>query len=115
MIETLSEMLFRYDVRGLPAECTIWLALVIAGPPRPADGASPGESSDGDEPQRPRDVLLDRAIKDSPSARNWKWVKKAVQKFFSSEVLLEAWRQTWEVAVLRYMDVAKQRRQLATT
>ncbi|ETI28210.1 hypothetical protein G647_00659 [Cladophialophora carrionii CBS 160.54] len=119
MIETLSEMLFRYDLQSLPAECTMWLALVIAGPPRPVDGsvASPassaGESCNSDESQRPRDVLLDKTIEGSPSARNWKWVKKAVQKFFFNEELLEAWQQTWEVAVLRYAEVAKQRRQLA--
>ncbi|OCT53722.1 hypothetical protein CLCR_09974 [Cladophialophora carrionii] len=119
MIETLSEMLFRYDLQSLPAECTMWLALVIAGPPRAVDGsvASPasstGESCNSDESQRPRDVLLDKTIEVSPSARDWKWVKKAVQKFFFNEELLEAWQQTWEVAVLRYAEVAKQRRQLA--
>ncbi|EXJ64278.1 hypothetical protein A1O7_00614 [Cladophialophora yegresii CBS 114405] len=116
MIETLSEMLYRHDLQSLPVECTMWLALVIAGPPHPVEGdvASPassaGESCNSDQPQRPRDVLLDKIIQDSSSARNWKWVKKAVQKFFFDEELLEAWRQTWGVAVLRHAHLAKKRR-----
>ncbi len=121
LIETLSEMLFRYDLRWLPPECTMWLALVIAGPLRSAASGSastalsPSDSGSGDEPQRPRDVLLDTMVRTTPTARNWKWVKKTLQKFFSSEDLLEAWRQTWEVAVLRYTELAKQKRQGATT
>jgi hypothetical protein len=117
MIETLSDMLSPRDLRFLPTECAIWLALIIAGPLRPSISAetspasSPSDSGRSVEPQRPRETLLDQIIQDKPVARNWKWVKKTVQKFFYSEELLEAWRQTWEASLLRYVDIIKQERE----
>ena len=115
LIETLSAMLFRYDLSWVPAECTMWLALIIAGPLRSSSGeallaASPPQTvGDSAEPQRPRDILLDKMVQDLPKARNWKWVEKTVQNFFYNEKLLEAWQQAWEVALLRHTQQEKQK------
>ncbi|OQV07571.1 Fungal specific transcription factor domain-containing protein isoform 2 [Cladophialophora immunda] len=111
LVESLSEMLARYNLRDLPPECTIWMALVIAGPPHPAtEGAtSKATSANNNQPHSPRNILLDRILEDSSSARNWKWVKKSITKFFWSEDLVETWRQTWELGVLRYTEKLKER------
>ncbi|KAJ9607366.1 hypothetical protein H2200_008439 [Cladophialophora chaetospira] len=118
LIETLSERLFRSDLRQGPQACTMWLALVIAGPRRPpvdkaGTASTPNEGRCVSEPQRPRDILLVKVVQTIPSARHWRWVQKSAQRFFAGEELLEIWQPTWEAAVLRYMDIAKQNRQRA--
>ncbi|KIW78322.1 hypothetical protein Z517_08157 [Fonsecaea pedrosoi CBS 271.37] len=112
LVESLSEMLSRYNLHDLPLECTIWMALVIAGPAYSSNERPTSEavSMNQGQPHAPRFVLLDRILEDSSSARNWKWVKKSVVKFFWSEDLLAVWRQTWELALLRYSDRVKARR-----
>ncbi|KIW86742.1 uncharacterized protein Z519_12655 [Cladophialophora bantiana CBS 173.52] len=111
LIESLSEMLCRYNLRDLPPECTTWMALVIAGPVFPPAERAAGKATalSTGQPQTPRTILLDRILESSTSARNWKWVKKSVAKFFWSEDLLETWRQTWELGVLRYIGKVKER------
>ncbi|KIX95828.1 uncharacterized protein Z520_08536 [Fonsecaea multimorphosa CBS 102226] len=112
MLETLSEMLATYNLRDLPPECATWMALVIAGPAQPStEGTtSKATSTNKGQPHNPRNILLDRMIEDSSSARNWKWVNNSVKKFFWSEDLLETWRQTWELGIVRYTDKLKERR-----
>lgn len=117
LIESLSEMLSRYNLSSLPVECAIWMALVVAGPSRPSarDQNYPTRvAKDGemdDESRRVRAVLLDTVIQNSPVARNWTSVERIVQKFLSSNEILDTWKETWKVALLRYVDMVKEKEQ----
>ncbi|OAP59112.1 hypothetical protein AYL99_06410 [Fonsecaea erecta] len=112
MLESLSEMLSQYELRDLPPECAIWMALVIAGPPHASTDGATGQAMSSSEGQSesPRNILLDRIMENLSSARNWKWVEKSIRKFYYSEDLLETWRHTWELTVLRYTNKLKEGR-----
>jgi hypothetical protein len=100
--DTLSENMFRYDLNKLAAESKIWLALVIAEPvplPHPSSTESGTSLS---RTESPRDILIDSHIRISSEARNWKWVKKNLQRYFYTEDLLVKWRRSWDAALVRY-------------
>lgn len=108
LLESLTESLIRFELQDLDRECLFWMSLVLAGPfPETLQDLSPPSAlRDQDKAPLPRarDILLDKVLWEYPSARNWKWVKKAAQKFFCDDGLLETWSQTWDAGISRYFD-----------
>ncbi|KIX06294.1 uncharacterized protein Z518_04269 [Rhinocladiella mackenziei CBS 650.93] len=107
LLESLTEMLNRYNLDPLDKECSMWMALVIAGP----SSLPKEDGADYDRLAYSRNILLDQMIEKSVSSRNWEWVKHSVQKFFWDQQLLERWHDTWELRLMRYLTIKKSKRQ----
>jgi hypothetical protein len=98
VLESLTEMITRYNLHELDGEGSLWMGLIIAGPP--SSTASVHQEGDVlDRVARQRNILLDMVVSKSRNARDWKWVEETVQKFFWDERLLPRWRSAWELSV----------------